>query len=42
MRYLFYVAAALIAVAVWFNTSHHGNRIKQQMSDHPADPALLY
>lgn len=42
MRYVFYAAAALVAVALWFNTSHHGSRIKRQMNEHPADPGQLY
>ncbi len=42
MRYVLYAAAALLAVTVWFNSSHQGSRIKRQMTEHPADPALLY
>ena len=42
MRYLIYTAAVLVGVALWFNTSHQGNRIKRQMSEHPADPSQLW
>lgn len=42
MRYVFYAAAALVVVALWFNTSSQGSRIKRQMTEHPADPAQLY
>lgn len=42
MRYVLYAAMALVAVSVWFNNSHHGNRIKRQMNEHPAESAQLY
>ena len=42
MRYVFYAAAALVAVTLWFNTSTQGSRIKRQLTEHPADPQQLY
>ena len=42
MRYVLYAAMALVAVSVWLNTSHNGNRIKRQLTEHPAEPASLY
>ena len=42
MRYVFYAAAALAAVTLWFNTSTQGSRIKRQLTEHPADPRQLY
>ena len=42
MRYVLYVAVAVAFAAVWLNSSHHGNRLKRQMSEHPAESAALY
>ena len=42
MRYVLYVAIALAVASVWLNNSHHGSRIKRELSDHPAEPASLY
>jgi len=42
MRYVLYAAIAVAAASVWLNSSHNGNRLKRQMTEHPAEPAQLY
>ena len=42
MRIVLYVTAALLEIAVWFNSSTQGHRIQRQMTDHPPDPAQHY
>lgn len=38
MRIALYLAAALLGVAVWFNSSTQGHRIQRQMTAHPVEP----
>jgi len=42
MRYVLYAAIAVAAASIWLNSSQHGNRLKRQMTEHPAEAAQLY